>query len=56
MNKPKLKPCPFCGGKDITYGYVSGTIFKAVWCYGCHARTGPFQTERDAIAAWNRRK
>ena len=63
----ELKPCPFCGGKDIrkmtTHSYCE------IWCYDCLAgmtrglNMGKYdslaESEADcgveAIEAWNRR-
>lgn len=54
----KLKPCPFCGSKDVE-------LIKAVppekrfWveCYNfsCGSRTGNIGRGKWAIEAWNRR-
>lgn len=57
MTETKLKPCPFCGGKNIYKGIIyvpfQAQMFK---CYKCGAEVcfgakhEPFATE-----AWNRR-
>ena len=57
----ELKTCPFCGGtafcSEYDYklddGYVVITHF--VECNGCHATTFEYETEKEAIEAWNRR-
>lgn len=62
-----LKPCPFCGGEKLT---ICETEFLpesrpayAVGCltHGCAAVIfslgfGQFETEAEAVAAWNTRK
>ena len=54
----ELKSCPFCKGE----GYVkfdAAPYRKEYWyfieCIKCHARTGYYRDELDAIAAWNKR-
>ncbi len=56
----KLKPCPFCGSKQLDVletqsGIMglSGEYF--IWCQGCYSQSGNFNTKRDATVAWNRR-
>lgn len=55
-----LKPCPFCGGKDIIvrpvqYAGIVKTHFY-VQCRECFARSGMGWTAKaKAIEAWNRR-
>lgn len=52
--KPKLKPCPFCGGQAsvLTRGEI--TFFAR--CSKCYATIdGFFKTEEMAIESWNRR-
>ncbi len=58
MNKlPKeLKPCPFCGGRDLTiidYIGIGGAIY--VLCHSCGSSSGTYNTRNEAITAWNRR-
>ncbi len=46
----KLKPCPFCGHE--------AQINKDEWsiqCSYCPAYMGYFNTEQEAVEAWNRR-
>ena len=52
----ELKPCPFCGGKNISAEYLG----CGIWEFVCHKNdcntTGPRKRSRKAaIAAWNRR-
>ena len=59
MTKPKLKPCPFCGGKVIMQASVSFFPrkfgFPYILCTNCIMRTDIFYTQTAAIKAWNRR-
>lgn len=63
----ELKPCPFCGGKANYYceeldwadwGYISATKYYNTYveCEECGAGTASFDTEQQAIDAWNRRE
>ena len=62
VEKHELKPCPFCGNKDVEICEVWSGRFhgKAVNCNftdgGCGANSGSRETEAEAIEAWNRRK
>lgn len=52
----KLKPCPFCGGTNIDCleaGFRTGVWF--VQCDECYATFPDFDSEAEAIKAWNRR-
>lgn len=55
----ELKPCPFCGGKAGTVRrWQSGDgTGKDIWirCENCGMETIRYDTDEDAIAAWNRR-
>ncbi|MBR1660286.1 MAG: Lar family restriction alleviation protein [Oscillospiraceae bacterium] len=65
MSKPKLAPCPFCGGPGKTYEdshkFVDVSMPVKVWRVRCGAREdcallmSYFRTEEDAVAAWNMR-
>lgn len=48
---PKIKPCPFCGGK-AEYKKVCGD--GAIYCLDCDAR-GSWNPENKAIKEWNKR-
>ena len=53
---PELKPCPFCGSKDIRQEKVVGwgtTVFFT--CDSCKTSGPMCFDENDAIAAWNAR-
>ena len=57
MKEMKLKPCPFCGREDIRAkimnheGYDVGIVF----CINCGAQIRAFNSQAEAIEAWNRR-
>jgi Lar family restriction alleviation protein len=51
----ELKQCPFCGGIEIM---VFSLVITGLWlgeCAGCGSQTALFNTEAEAITAWNRR-
>lgn len=54
----ELKPCPFCGCKDISIGWWYDPIFgckvHTVRCKKCGAEKEG-DTEQQAIDAWNKR-
>lgn len=49
----KLKPCPFCG--SVHFSVLDFESRYRVECNFCKARTGIWNSEQDAIDAWNRR-
>ncbi len=53
-SKPKLKPCPFCGGEAKIFRVGRHSLFCA-YCVDCDTSGGHYFTEEDAIAAWNQR-
>jgi Lar family restriction alleviation protein len=50
----ELKACPFCGIKNCAIDY--DTLCYFVTCLKCNANGPREETEKEAIAAWNRRK
>ena len=65
MGMSELLDCPFCGGEarlfDISWtttaygGHMFKDPFWQVICDKCKAGIGDFNTEAEAIAAWNTR-
>ena len=61
MNTPKLKPCPFCGGKakmeTITDIFHRTTYTAVCGDDGClvHPGSDLFDNPIEAAAAWNTR-
>lgn len=57
--KEQLLPCPFCGGEacvgEACVVEYSGTKHAYIRCKDCMAITQVYNTEDEAIAAWNRR-
>lgn len=59
----ELKPCPFCGSKYTQVRYMGGkwqgpSAFSSGYrgeCCGCYAVTAAYDTEAEAIDAWNTR-
>lgn len=53
----QLKPCPFCGSKNVkVHGYDKFWVeCEECNCEGPSPSTGVFYDEESAIAAWNRR-
>jgi len=47
----ELKPCPFCGSE----AWIDERGCFIVYCLGCGTGSNAFDTEAQAIAAWNRR-
>lgn len=57
MSRGKLKPCPFCGGEaeTLTAESMHGGNLYGVMCANCAGRSDVYDTEAEAIAAWNSR-
>ena len=55
--KPKPKPCPFCGGPAEVHQLRKGEWYVTCQSDSCpvNPETNTFDTETDAIEAWNRR-
>lgn len=52
--RPRIKPCPFCGGKAKVY-WNDIWKYEVVKCGTCGATTGKFEDNKGSIKAWNRR-
>ena len=62
MSNAELKPCPFCGGKAVVIEtFCKETNYRGYYVYhgNCllteQIETNSYDTEKSAIAAWNRR-
>lgn len=58
-NDIELKPCPFCGSKEIVfmqYEHTAGLRWK-VFCCGCAAEIDPGYAQQQHVVAamWNKR-
>lgn len=53
----ELKPCPFCGGEAeiLTAESMNGGYLFGIMCNDCRSRGDVYDTEAEAIAAWNTR-
>jgi Lar family restriction alleviation protein len=52
--RESLKPCPFCGGTELSHGYDSPPLKGSVQCHDCDAFVVA-DDEAEAITAWNTR-
>ena len=55
MQEVELKPCPFCGSKNIRLWGEKDKGTPWVQCNNCLASTGTYEKREQAIGAWNRR-
>lgn len=53
----ELKPCPFCGGEaeTLTADSMNGGYLFGIMCNDCRSRGDVYDTEAEAVAAWNTR-
>ena len=53
----ELEPCPFCDSEDINVGKFGAYPYTEyqVYCENCENGTAKFDSEEEAIAAWNKR-
>lgn len=54
MENKKIKDCPFCGGTSGMWWTFYRKYF--IKCWICKAQTKEFNSEAEAIDAWNRRE
>lgn len=52
-----LLPCPFCGGEaeTLTAESIHGGYLFGIMCNDCGSRGDVYDTEAEAVAAWNTR-
>lgn len=60
MDKAKLKPCPHCGGSDVSFTSPEGPnekVYDFVICGDCGATCNEVDTlpESDCVSVWNSR-
>lgn len=56
MPRTDLKPCPFCGAKNVLdLTLVGDRDSYVVRCFACHADGPPADTRVEAMQAWNTR-
>ncbi len=53
MSDETLRKCPFCGSGAVHWALVDG--WWNACCHACDTRTGRYDTQEAATAAWNRR-
>jgi hypothetical protein len=57
MSMPKLRSCPFCGGKAELQQMPNAPLWYRVQCrsHQCGGTTWACMGEAKAVATWNRR-
>lgn len=51
----ELLPCPFCGGDDVRIAVCMHDSWYYGECESCGGRTDFYDSQAEAIAAWNTR-
>ena len=49
MKDAELKPCPFCGNKDVDISHVMGEYWVTCYCGSMR------QSKQEAVDSWNQR-
>lgn len=49
----KMKPCPFCGSKELRLGHDNTFGWHYVYCFMCGSSSREDLNEEIAKAAWN---
>lgn len=57
MMSNELLPCPFCGGEAeiLTAESMNGGYLFGIMCNDCRSRGDVYDTEAEAVDAWNTR-
>lgn len=58
LNMEILKKCPFCGGNAISRQRRPDHIMRGkhfICCEDCKNKTGYYDSEEEAVKAWNKR-
>ena len=53
--RSELKPCPFCGSKQVEYEKAEDFGGTYVECYNCGVTSPVVANKEKAAAVWNRR-
>ncbi len=49
-----LKPCPFCGSRNLRYDWKNGTAFPvSIICLNCGASIDSQSSQERAAERWN---
>lgn len=52
----ELKPCPFCGSRDLICEDAGATSDRwFIQCNSCYVKYSHFYTKQETITAWNTR-